>query len=209
MTKNMTRKSLALGAAAALVVTGFSAMPANAAGLADTSYVSLSPTSGTEYGMQAADGISFSMTANEASTVSSGNLKFLVTDPSGVVTPSGATTTGGAVETVADNAAILTSTSSDYVSLTHGNASVGDGPYLMWAEDTLVADVGSNDADVTLLAKDTLVEAYVSGALVFFKSPTDLTTQLSTNKGATKVHFVLGGSMRADPTVAVGDVSCS
>lgn len=87
MTKNMTRKSLALGAAAALVVTGFSAMPANAAGLADTSFVSLAPTTGTEYGVIAAAGNTFSMTANEAATVSTGNLKFLVTDTSGVIEP--------------------------------------------------------------------------------------------------------------------------
>ena len=87
MTKNMTRKSLALGAAAALVVTGFSAMPANAAGLADTSFVSLAPTSGTEYGVIAAAGNTFSMTANEAATVSTGNLKFLVTDAAGVIEP--------------------------------------------------------------------------------------------------------------------------
>ena len=33
MTKNMTRKGLALGSAAALIATGFSALPANAAGL--------------------------------------------------------------------------------------------------------------------------------------------------------------------------------
>jgi trimeric autotransporter adhesin len=92
MTKNMTRKSLALGAAAALVVTGFSAMPANAAGLADTSFVSLAPTTGTEYGVIAAAGNTFSMTANEAATVSTGNLKFLVTDPSGLVETTAATT---------------------------------------------------------------------------------------------------------------------
>jgi hypothetical protein len=53
MTKNMTRKSLALGAAAALVVTGFSAMPVNAAGLADTSFVTLAPSAGTEYSVLA------------------------------------------------------------------------------------------------------------------------------------------------------------
>jgi hypothetical protein len=45
----MTRKGPALGSAAALVVTGFSAMPANAVGQADTSYVSLLPSAGTEY----------------------------------------------------------------------------------------------------------------------------------------------------------------
>ena len=85
MTKNMTRKSLALGAAAALVVTGFSAMPANAAGLADTSFVSLAPTTGTSYTTLAGSDYTFSLTANEASTVTGGVFKFLVSDPSDVI----------------------------------------------------------------------------------------------------------------------------
>ena len=87
MTKNMTRKSLALGAAAALVVTGFSAMPANAAGLADTSFVSLAPTTGTSYTTLAGSDYTFSLTANEASTVTGGAFKFLVSDPSDVIEP--------------------------------------------------------------------------------------------------------------------------
>ena len=86
MTKNMTQKSLALGAAAALVVAGFSA-PASAAGLADTSFVSLDPSTGTEYTIIADTGKLFSLKANEAPTVSTGNMKFLVTDPSGVIEP--------------------------------------------------------------------------------------------------------------------------
>ena len=64
MTKNMTRKSLALGSAAALIATGFSALPANAAGLADTSFVSLAPTTGTSYTTIAGSTYTFSLKAN-------------------------------------------------------------------------------------------------------------------------------------------------
>jgi len=97
MTKNMTRKGLALGAASALLISGFSALPASSAGLADTSFVRLAPTTGTEYGMNAASGVTFSMTANESTTVSTGDLKFLVTDTSGVIE----STTASTLRTVA------------------------------------------------------------------------------------------------------------
>ena len=83
MTKNMTRKGLALGSAAALVVTGFSALPANAAGLADTSYVSLAPTTGTEYTVLHDQ--YFDLTASFADTlagVSTRDLKFKIDDAS-------------------------------------------------------------------------------------------------------------------------------
>ena len=88
----MTRKSLAIGAAAALTVTGF-AMPANAAGLADTSFVSLAPSAGTEYAVLAGVSKTFTLRANEASTLSTGNLSFLVEDSAKAVFPA-ATSTG-------------------------------------------------------------------------------------------------------------------
>jgi hypothetical protein len=110
MTKNMTRKGLALGAASAMVLAGFSALPANAAGLADTSFVTLAPTTGTEYGMNALTGVTFSMTANEAATISVGNLKFLVTDTSGVINPTAAgTARAGYSIAAADTAALANS----------------------------------------------------------------------------------------------------
>ena len=200
MTKNMTRKSLALGAAAALVVTGFSAMPANAAGLADTSFVSLAPTTGTEYGVIAADGNTFSMTSNEASTVSTGNLKFLVTDPSGVVLP-GATTTGG------DSDAIATS---DWVSsvaainaVTFTTSGVTNGQYRMWVD----ADLTLNGAGGVVLAKDTMVQVSVNDNLALFISPTGFTTTNASAFAATaNVYFSVGQSVQDEDAIA-GDSS--
>ena len=97
MSKNITRKGIALGAASALVITGFAGLPANAAGLADTSFVSLVPSAGSEYAVIADDtstGALFTLTANEAVSVSTGNTKFLVTDTSGLVEPVIAPATG-------------------------------------------------------------------------------------------------------------------
>jgi hypothetical protein len=83
MTKNMTRKGLALGSAAALIATGFSALPANAAGLADTGYVTLTPTTGTEYTVLHDQ--FFDLNASFADTlagVSTRDLKFKIDDAS-------------------------------------------------------------------------------------------------------------------------------
>ena len=86
MSKNLTFKGVAFGALIALSVSVVA--PASAAGLADTSFVSLAPSVGTEYAVVADDGASFTLRSNEASTVVSGDLKFLVTDASGTVEPS-------------------------------------------------------------------------------------------------------------------------
>jgi len=90
MSKNLTLKGLAFGAIVALGSTFLAGAPAHAAGLADTSFVSLAPTDGTDYAVLA--GQTFSISANEASTLSVGNIKFLVTDPTAQVEPSAVTT---------------------------------------------------------------------------------------------------------------------
>lgn len=120
MTKNSTLKSLALGAIGALVASSVSVLPANAAGLADTSYITLKPSTGTEYTVLAAAGATFSLVANEASTVNVGNLKFLVSDPSGVVEPTtnttariGAQVTTSANSTLVSGSATLAETTFD------------------------------------------------------------------------------------------------
>ena len=92
MTKNMTRKSIALGAALALVVTGFAGLPANAAGLADTSFVSLAPSAGTEYSVLAGANKTFTLRANEASTLTTGNVSFLVEDSTSSTFPAAGST---------------------------------------------------------------------------------------------------------------------
>jgi hypothetical protein len=128
MTKNMTRKSLALGAAAALVVTGFSAMPANAAGLADTSFVSLAPSTGPTAAFTVIAGTTstFSLTSNEASTIVGGNVKFLVEgDLAGLVEPTATTTARTIALTNAATTASTGSTKIVTITETH-NLAVGD-----------------------------------------------------------------------------------
>jgi hypothetical protein len=82
MSKNTTRKGLAFGAGFALVASGLAGVPAQAAGLADKSFVSLAPLLGTEYSVLANG--TFDLKANLASSisVSGSNLKFLVEDTS-------------------------------------------------------------------------------------------------------------------------------
>jgi hypothetical protein len=83
MTKNMTRRGLAFGAAASLFVTGFSALPAQAVGI-DNDYVVLADTDAYgNYNMLSTGFIemdgSFSFAAE-----SGGELKFHVSDPSAI-----------------------------------------------------------------------------------------------------------------------------
>ena len=145
MTKNMTRKGLALGAVAALAVSGFS-LPANAAGLADTSFVSLAPTTGTEYTVLAgASGKTFSLTSNETSTVAGGNFKFLVEgDLAGLVEPTQATT--GRAITVANNAVVGLVVATDTLTI---------------ADAALAATLAVND--VFFLTEDLVVDAFDDG----------------------------------------------
>jgi len=102
MSKNLTRKGLALGAASALVLTGFSAIPANAAGQADTSFVLLTPSAGTEYSVLSGNSKEFTLTANEATSIVGGSLSFLVKDGDKGVEPVIATGTSYTTGTITD-----------------------------------------------------------------------------------------------------------
>ena len=183
MTKNMTRKSLALGAAAALVVTGFSAMPANSAGLADTSFVSLAPTTGTEYGMQAAADVPFRMTANEATTVSTGNLKFLVEDTAGAILPS-VNTTGALQDTLANADLLFSDNTNEYLVFT--TSGIADGAYAMWTTLPIIMNDGGA-APQTALAARTLIPVTVDADQVTFKSAVDLAAGIDTAAGGNVV----------------------
>jgi hypothetical protein len=204
MTKNMTRKGLALGAASALVLAGFSALPANAAGLADTSFVSLAPSAGTEYAVLADDtstGAIFTLTANEASTVTGGNLKFLVADASGVV-ENALTSAQIAAEAnnyrtvaVADNAVVLISVVSgvgDTVKITDSTlaASLTTGDQVYFAAD-LNADDGTT-SDLVIASDDTLFSVTVVGNDVSFVTDVNLaaTTQNRVDVVALAVRVV-------------------
>jgi trimeric autotransporter adhesin len=113
MPKNMTRASVALAATAALVASGFAGLPATAAGQADTSFVALAPTSGEAYNVLAIAGQTFSLSANQASsiTASGRNVKFLVSDPNEAVRPeNGTATTTAAGATVVEDWKFVAST---------------------------------------------------------------------------------------------------
>jgi len=82
MSKNSTRKGLALGAGIALVASGFSFAPANAAGQDDKTFVSLSPRTGTEYAVLLDQTFDLKSNVIDSLAGTGGkDLKFLVSDP--------------------------------------------------------------------------------------------------------------------------------
>jgi hypothetical protein len=176
MSKNMTTKGLALGSVAALVVAGFSAAPANALGLADTTFVSLTPTTGTEYAVLASDtgsGATFSLASNEAVTVSTGDLKFLVTDPNSWVEPTIATE--GREITVADNATIAVTAATDLVRVTSTHdLQIGDKFYWTTAFDGAEDNDGAG-TEVIAAANTIFTVSDISGTSWFeFTSTTNI-----------------------------------
>ena len=185
MTKNMTRKSLALGSAAALIATGFSALPANAAGLADTSFVSLAPTTGTSYTTLAGSTYTFSLTANEASTVAGGNLKFHVVDESDLIEPGIVTASEAAnyrTVAVADNSAVAITVgagTTDTLAITDATLAAGlaTGDLVYFTAD-LNADDGTTN-DLVIASDDTAFAVTVAGSVVTLTTDVDLsaTTQ--------------------------------
>ena len=186
----MTRKGLALGSAAALIATGFSALPANAAGLADTSFVSLAPTTGTSYTTLAGSSYTFSLSANEASTVAGGNLKFHVVDESDLIEPGivpATETNNYRSVAIADNATILVTNGTglvDVVKITNSTLAAGlETGDLVYFTSALVADDGNDTVSATLAPADTAFQVTVSGDDVSFTSSLELST-LTANDGA-------------------------
>ena len=182
MTKNMTRKGLALGAASALLISGFSALPASSAGLADTSFVSLAPSAGSEYSVLADDtstGAIFTLTANEAATVSIGDLKFLVTDASGLVEPTLATT--GNLFSLA-NADTLDATTGELITINSATlaAQVVEGsiihfPAALTTPDNTTSNTDAGtDPDIAVAAGAEVVVTDVTGTAVQFTTATTI-----------------------------------
>jgi hypothetical protein len=179
MSKNMTRKGLALGTASALVITGLIGTPAFAGGLADKTFVSLAPSSGTEYAVLSGASKTFSLTANEASTIAAAgrNMKFLVTDSASAIEPTIATT--GRQETVADNSAITTTVgagATDVVRIADAalaaKLAVGDKFYF---EDDLVGDDGgAGGSEETVASDDTIFTVSAVVANTSFSFTTDV-----------------------------------
>ena len=213
MSKNMTQKGLALGAAAALIAAGLSAVPANAAGLADTSFVSLVPSAGVEYNVLAITGSEFSLTSNEATSVSSGDLKWLVTDASGVVEPknAGSTLESQTIASASATTSVLT------VNITGHGLNTGDvvaiagvtiGQDATDGTDTVANDAEINNASyiVTRVTANqfTVAETFAgallaanpndNGNLKFITPATGTVKTLRTVRSATSTYVVDSGS---------------
>ena len=142
MAKNMTRKGLAVGTASALVIAGFVGTPALAGGLADKTFVSLAPSTGTAYTVVSGNGKTFSLTANEATSVagSGRNVKFLVTDADSAIEPT-ASSVGRAAFTVdqtsGSNASAVGST--DVVTIIRDGSSLAVGDRIVFSQDIQTA----------------------------------------------------------------------
>ena len=190
----MTQKGLALGAASAMLISGFSALPASSAGLADTSFVSLAPTTGTEYGMNAESGVTFSMTANEAATISTGNMKFLVTDAAGVIEPTVASTSRALHTFTTDDKFTFDHLSNKVTLDTVNNTldiAVGDKVYFSAAFDGTTADtlmtVANNIYEVTAIDADGFGFTFVSDAPEAVALGANVTTEVLTVGGLASV----------------------
>ena len=159
MSKNTTRKSIALGAASALIVTGFAGLPANAAGLADTSFVTLAPSAGTEYAVLSGNSKEFTLTANEATSIVGGSLSFLVEDGDNGVEPKASETTNSTftIESASATTTKLTVTKTNHKLVT-GDVVVLAGFQIgtdaAGGTDTFAADTEINDASYVITVTD-------------------------------------------------------
>ena len=212
MTKNMTRKGLALGAASALLISGFTALPASSAGLADTSFVSLAPTTGTEYNVLAVTGSEFSLSSNEAVTVSTGDLKWLVTDASGVVEPKLTDTTSEAVTLASwtaddsDNEVTITKaghglTTGDVIKISGLQTITDTGgtpesavSYAELDDTTYVVTVTSSSIFVVADAVAADIATTVANDTTYSKASTGTFTQIRSIRSASATYVVNSGS---------------
>jgi hypothetical protein len=207
MSKNMTRKGLAFGAGVSLIGSLLTASPAMALALDEG--IPMKPASGpaSALAIYAADGATFAMRATPVNSAmaGAGTVKFKITDPNAKFVPEATETTGAFKEAVADNAAVKVNNEYDYVSVTHANAAVTDGWYYIHTDTDLNADNGAGAGDTVILTKDTLVEAYVFGTQVFFKSSNAVAATISNVDGAGSIQFFKGSLKTADADVEVAD----
>jgi hypothetical protein len=183
MSKNMTRKGLAIGTASALVITGLIGTPAFAGGLADKSFVSLTPSTGTAYTVVSGNGKTFSLTANEATSIAGAgrNLKFLVTDADAAIEPKVTGSTLYSVASIAGaDAAVTNDGANDVVTVEFASHTFQVGDVVSLADFNDLS--GGGGADLTSL---------------------NGTTKTITAVTATTISFV-GGALAAG-NVAAGD----
>jgi hypothetical protein len=177
MSKNLTLKGAAFGALVALSISAVA--PASAAGLADNSFVSLAPTTGTAYTVVAGAGKTFSLTANEASTIAGGDVKFLVSDASDVVEVANGTTGRTAFTVDQTSGAEYTAVASTDVVTINVDAStaLAVGDYISFAN---AIDANGATAGVVQAANTPVkVTAVTSTTSFAFKASADIASNVS------------------------------
>jgi hypothetical protein len=176
MSKNLTLKGAAFGALVALSISAVA--PASAAGLADNSFVSLAPKTGTEYSVLAGAGMTFGLTSNEASTVAGGDLKFLVNDASDLISTTAATT---GREVVLADAVRIDATTAELVTITSSAISdaLDTGDVISFTAALHVDDgAGANDADIAVADTAFTVTVDKAADTVVFTTGTTIASAL-------------------------------
>ena len=180
MSKLKGRAGIALTSAVALVGSALVGTPAVAAGMADTSFVSLKPTSGLSYNVLAVAGADFSLSSNQAAAVAGAgrNLKFLVEDPNEVVSPAFGTTGETLTPKLDDGLTISIDTATEIITVTDSDlqAAVGVGQYIYFTDD-VDADDGGDDSATKIADKEIAFKVLTSNAdndTISFKSNLNL-----------------------------------
>lgn len=180
MSKNMTRKGLAIGTASALVITGLIGTPAFAGGLADKTFVSLTPTTGTAYTVLTGASKTFSLTANEATSVAGTgrNVKFLVTDADSKIEPT-AGSVGRTAFTVdqTSGSQYTAVAATDVVTIIRDGSSLAVGDRIVFAQ---AIDANGATAGVVQAANTVVQVTAVDGTTSFsFKASADIAANVS------------------------------
>ena len=150
MSISRRKATIALTSTVALLGSALVASPAAAAGLADNSFVSLAPTSGKSYNVLAIAGDDFSLSSNQASsiTASGKNLKFLVEDPNEVVSPAFGTTGETLTPKADDGLVVAIDTDTEIITITDSDlqGAVSVGQFIYFTADLLADDGGDGSA---------------------------------------------------------------
>ncbi len=177
MPKNMTRASVALTAAATLVAGAFAGAPAFAA-QADTSFVALAPTDGESYNVLAIAGQDFSLSANQASSITATGrtVKFLISDPNDVADVAYNSVGIALTPQVDDNLGVVLDDAADTIRINDpdlSNAlSAGERIVLGGALEIADADSPTGTCTKTVIDANTVVtvSAVVAGTSVTLKT---------------------------------------
>jgi hypothetical protein len=183
MSKNMTRKGLAIGAGVALIGSALVAAPAQAN---ITGFITLEPTSGykSAYAVIAGADKTFSLTATQGATAIHSNreLKFLVTDPEAKFAPTIDSAGVALTNKIDDNDALTLVAATDSITVTNADLAteLGTGGYI-FLDDDLIGQKTDNSGPVKIADDDTVFYATVSGNDVTFKSNVDITAGMVTD----------------------------